>query len=269
MQDKATLEDALAIMRDLRTRDAWDKAQTHDSLRPYLNEEMHELDDALREGDDAAICSELGDVLLQVLFHSVIAEERGAFGPEHVAGSLVRKMTVRHPWLYGTDTERTPWEQMKAKSRRSLAEGLPTGLPALHRAHRLQERAAGVGFDWPNVDGPIEKVAEELDEVKAQIAKDGSEFDTHGVPSNDPRHAALAEELGDLMFAVVNLCRKAGVHPALALDVANAKFQRRFEGVEQLAAVRNVDVRTAGLEALDKLWDEVKATEKKTGEGAA
>lgn len=248
-------------MRDLRARDAWDKAQTHESLRPYLNEEMHELDDALREGDDAATCSELGDVLLQVLFHAVIAEERGAFGPEQVAGSLVGKMTRRHPWLYGTDTERTPWEQMKAKTRRSLAEGLPSGLPALHRAHRLQERAAGVGFDWPNVEGPIQKVAEELDEVKAQIAKDGADFDTHSVPSGDPRHAKLAEELGDLLFSVVNLCRKAGVHPALALDGANAKFQRRFEQVEQLAAVRNVDVRTAGLEKLDELWDEVKRGE--------
>jgi MazG family protein len=248
-------------MRDLRARDAWDKAQTHESLRPYLNEEMHELDDALREGDDAALCSELGDVLLQVLFHAVIAEERGAFGPEQVAGSLVGKMTRRHPWLYGTDTERTPWEQMKAKTRRSLAEGLPSGLPALHRAHRLQERAAGVGFDWPDVEGPIQKVAEELDEVKAQIAKEGADFDTHGVPSGDSRHAALAEELGDLLFSVVNLCRKAGVHPALALDGANAKFQRRFEQVEQLAAVRNVDVRTAGLEKLDELWDEVKRGE--------
>ncbi len=262
MQHKSTLDEALAIMRDLRARDAWDRAQTHDSLRPYLNEEMHELDDALREADDAAMCNELGDVLLQVLFHAVIAEERGAFGPEHVAGSLVRKMTVRHPWLYGTETERTPWEQMKAKTRRSLAEGLPTGLPALHRAHRLQERAAGVGFDWPDVKGPIEKVSEELAEVQAQINKDGAEFDTHGVPSNDPRHLALADELGDLLFAVVNLCRKAGVHPALALDRANAKFQRRFEQVEQLAAVRDIDVRTAGLTKLDELWDEVKRGEK-------
>lgn len=263
MQDKATLEDALAIMRDLRARDAWDKAQTHESLRPYLNEEMHELDDALREGDDPAICSELGDVLLQVLFHSVIAEERGAFGPEHVAGSLVRKMTVRHPWLYGNDAERTPWEQMKAKTRGSLAEGLPSGLPSLHRAHRLQERAAGVGFDWPDVRGPMEKVEEELTEVREQITKDGAAFDTHGVPSGDPRHGRLAEELGDLLFAVVNLCRKAGVHPALALDGANAKFQRRFELVEQLAAVRGIDVRSAGLEKLDELWDEIKRGEAK------
>lgn len=259
MQDKATLEDALAIMRDLRARDAWDRAQTHESLRPYLNEEMHELDDALREGDDAATCGELGDVLLQVLFHAVIAEERGAFGPEHVAGSLVGKMRRRHPWLYGTDTERTPWEQMKAKSRRSLADGLPTGLPALHRAHRLQERAAGVGFDWPDVEGPLEKVVEELAEVREAI--DGGPFETHGVPSSDPRHAKLEEELGDLLFAVVNLCRKAGTHPSLALDKANAKFQRRFESIEALASERGIDVRTAGLEVLDSLWDEVKGTE--------
>ncbi len=262
MLDKSTLDDALAIMRDLRARDAWDRAQTHESLRPYLNEEMHELDEALRLGDDAGTCSELGDVLLQVLFHALIAEERGAFGPEQVAGSLVAKMTRRHPWLYGNDTARTPWEQMKATSRRSLAEGLPSGLPALHRAHRLQERAAGVGFDWPDVAGPIAKVAEELTEVREQVAAHGAVFDTHGVPSLDPRHAALEEELGDLLFSVVNLCRKAGTHPALALDRANAKFQRRFEAVEVIAAARGVEVRTAGLEALDLMWDEVKAAER-------
>lgn len=261
MQDKATLEDALAIMRDLRARDAWDRAQTHASLRPYLNEEMHELDDAIREGDDSAFCGELGDVLLQVLFHAVIAEERGAFGPDHVAGSLVAKMTRRHPWLFGTETVRTPWEEMKARTRGSLADGLPAGLPSLHRAHRLQERAAGVGFDWPDVQGPLEKVDEELREVREQVSAHGTEFGTHGVPSADPRHAKLAEELGDLLFAVVNVCRKAGVHPALALDDANTKFQRRFEAVEQMAVARGVDVRTAGLEALDKLWDEVKAGE--------
>ena len=262
MQDKSSLNDALAMMRDLRARDAWDRAQTHESLRPYLNEEMHELDDALREGNDAAICGELGDVLLQVLFHAVIAAERGAFGPDHVAGSLVAKMTRRHPWLFGTDAERTPWEQMKAKSRKSLAEGLPSGLPALHRAHRLQERAAGVGFDWPDVAGPLEKVAEELGEVREQVAADGADFPTHGVPSGDPRHARLEEELGDLLFAVVNLCRKAGTHPALALDRANTKFQRRFEAVERIAESRGIDVKTAGLEALDVIWDEVKATER-------
>lgn len=258
----ASLDDALAIMRDLRQRDAWDKAQTHDSLRPYLNEEAHELDDALMAANDSDICSELGDVLLQVLFHAVIAEERGAFGPEHVAGSLVRKMTVRHPWLYGDAKEREPWEQMKSKSRKSLAEGLPSGLPSLHRAHRLQERAAGVGFDWPDVQGPAGKVREELAEVEAVIKEHGATFETHGVPSGDPRHQELESEIGDLLFAVVNLARKAGVHPALALDKANAKFQRRFEGIETLAAQRGIDVKTAGLEKLDAMWNEVKRVEK-------
>jgi MazG family protein len=278
MQEKKRLDDALAIMRDLRTRDAWDRAQTHASLRPYLNEEMHELDDALLAGDDAAMCGELGDVLLQVLFHAIIAEERGAFSIEDVAGSLVHKMVKRHPWLYpdggrqmedgrpaadalADDSKREPWEQMKSRSRKSLAEGLPQGLPSLHRAHRLQERAAGVGFDWPDATGPSDKVREELGEVAELIARDGHEFPTHGVPSGDPRHEALEHELGDLLFAVVNLCRKCGVHPALALDKANAKFQRRFEAIEQLCEARGVDVRTAGLPVLDAMWDEVKRGE--------
>lgn len=283
MQEKKTLDDAVAIMRDLRTRDAWDKAQTHDSLRPYLNEEMHELDDALLAGDDAAMCSELGDVLLQVLFHALIAEERGAFDIEDVAGSLVAKMVGRHPWLYeqktaesyrelqrtadgaapavADDSKREPWEAMKSRGRTTLAEGLPQGLPSLHRAHRLQERAAGVGFDWPDAQGPADKVTEELAEVAELIARDGHHYATHGVPSGDARHEALEGELGDLLFAVVNLCRKCGTHPALALDKANAKFQRRFEGVERLAGDRGVDVKTAGLAALDQLWDEVKGAE--------
>lgn len=272
MQEKKTLDDAVAIMRDLRTRDAWDKAQTHESLRPYLNEEMHELDDALLAGDDAAMCSELGDVLLQVVFHALIAEERGAFDIADVSGSLVAKMVKRHPWLYASqrtteadgladDSRREPWEQMKSRGRKSLAEGLPQGLPSLHRAHRLQERAAGVGFDWPDVEGPTGKVREELGEVLELIARDGHQFPTHGVPSGDPRHEALEHELGDLLFAVVNLCRKCGVHPALALDKANGKFQRRFETIERLAAERGIDVRTAGLPVLDAMWDEIKRSE--------
>jgi MazG family protein len=265
---KATLDDALAIMRDLRARDEWDAAQTHESLRPYLNEESHELDDAIRGGDDDAIRGELGDVLLQVLFHSVIAEQRGAFDVGDVAGSLVHKMRVRHPQLYGAAATgsgpREPWEKMKSRGRSTLAEGLPSGLPALHRAHRLQERAAGVGFDWPDTAGPAEKVREELAEVERVIAASGSKFPTHGVPAAHPAHAQLEAELGDLLFAVVNLCRKCDTHPALALDRASTKFQRRFEQVEQLAAARGIDVRTAGLAALDALWDEVKTTENNT-----
>ena len=257
---KRSLDDALAMMRDLRARDPWDRAQTHDSLRPYLNEEMHELEDAIRSGNDAAMQSELGDVLLQVLFHSIIAEERRAFDASDVAGSLVSKMTERHPWLYGNAPASEPWEEMKSRTRTSLSDGLPMGLPSLHRAHRLQERAAGVGFDWPDTRGPLEKVREELAEAEEELQELGAIPLTNGVPAADPRHERLEEELGDLLFAVVNLCRKTGVHAALALDRANMKFQQRFERVEQVAAARGIDVRTAGLSALDAIWDEVKSS---------
>ncbi len=260
MQDKPGLDDTLALMRDLRRRCEWDAAQTHDSLRPYLIEESYEVDEALRDGTDAQLKEELGDLLLQVLFHSVIAEERGAFGFADVAGSLIAKMRARHPHLYG-DGERQKWETMKAKHRASIAEGLPADLPSLHRAHRLQDRAAGVGFDWPDATGPAEKVEEELREVLHQLESAPVTRTEHGTPVLDANHAALENELGDLLFAVVNLCRKSGVHAALALDRANAKFTRRFSGIEALAAERGIDVRTAGLEKLDALWDEVKAKE--------
>lgn len=260
MQAKATLEDTLNLMRDLRARCEWDAAQTHASLRPYLVEEAHELDDALRDGDDPQVREELGDVLLQVLFHSVVAEERGAFDVSDVAGGLVAKMHARHPHLYG-DGERVAWEALKARKRRTIEEGLPAGLPSLHRAHRLQDRAAGVGFDWDDVEGPAQKVEEELREVREQLSLAPVNRSPHDAPQHDARHEALEGELGDLLFAVVNLCRKAGVHASLALDKANAKFARRFEAIERLATERGIDVRTAGLTVLDGLWDEVKASE--------
>jgi MazG family protein len=260
MQDKQTLDDTLALMRDLRARCDWDAAQTHESLRPYLIEEAYEVDDALRVGDEAALREELGDLLLQVLFHSVIAEEHGAFDLHDVAASLIAKMRRRHPHLYGNGA-RESWETLKAKKRKSIADGLPVDLPALHRAHRLQDRAAGVGFDWPDVYGPAEKVEEELREVRDELASARVAVTPHGAPVLDERHARLEDELGDLLFACVNLCRKAGVHASLALDRANAKFARRFAEVEKLAAERGLDVGTAGLEALDALWDEVKRGE--------
>jgi len=249
MQAKVSLEDTVALMRDLRARCDWDAAQTHQSLRPYLIEEAHEVDDALRAGRDDMLRDELGDLLFQVLFHSVIAEERGAFDISDVASALIAKMRKRHPHLYGGG-EAIPWERQKASTRASLADGLPVDLPGLHRAHRLQDRAAGVGFDWDDVAGPLAKVREEVDEVAAEL-------------SNPPSDSALAKdalesELGDLLFSVVNLCRKAEVHAAVALDRANVKFVRRFTAVEQLAAERGVHVGTATLAELDLLWDEVK-----------
>jgi len=246
-------------MRDLRARCEWDAAQTHESLRPYLIEEAYEVDDAIRAGDDSTLREELGDLLLQILFHSVVAEERGAFSLYDVAEGFITKMKGRHPHLYGEGAKQ-PWEQMKAKRRKSIVDGLPADLPALHRAFRLQDRAAGVGFDWPDVDGPIQKVEEELDEVRHELANDPRR-DAHGVSRYDERHERLEDELGDLLFAVVNLCRKAGVHPAIALDRSNVKFARRFGEVERVAAERGLRVGEATLEELDALWNEVKKQE--------
>ena len=251
MQPKPGLDETLALMKDLRQRCDWDAAQTHESLRPYLIEEAYEVDDAIRAGDDRLLREELGDLLLQVLFHSVVAEERGVFDFGDVAEGFLAKMKSRHPHLY-EGGERQSWEGMKARKRASIVDGLPADLPALHRSFRLQDRAAGVGFDWPDAAGPAEKVEEELAEVRSEIAR-GATASGNGVP--DP---LLEEELGDLLFSVVNLCRKLGVHPSLALDKANVKFATRFQGVETLAQSRGIDVRTAGLEVLDGLWDEVK-----------
>ena len=246
---KPSLEDTLALMRDLRRRCEWDAVQTHESLRPYLLEEAHEVDEALLAGDDARLREELGDLLLQILFHSVIAEERAAFTLDEVAASFIAKMKARHPHLYG-EGERQPWERMKAKKRESISEGLPAGLPSLHRAFRLQDRAAGVGFDWPSHEGPLEKVVEELDEVRQELTRD------------DVDHEHLHEEIGDLLFAMVNLARKVGVHPALALDRANKKFERRFTEIERRARERGISVPDAGLAVLDAIWDEVKKAER-------
>ena len=255
MQAKPTLDDTLALMRDLRRRCEWDAAQTHDSLRPYLLEEAHELDDAIRAASDGHMREELGDLLLQVLFHSVVAEERGAFDAGDVADALITKMKRRHPHLYDGGPK-VPWEELKARRRESIADGLPVDLPALHRAHRLQDRAAGVGFDWPDVHGPAAKVEEELAEVREQLEHAAAPGSAPAAP-----HDELEAELGDLLFAVVNLCRKAGVHAGLALDRANLKFVRRFEAMERLAAERGLDVASLGLERLDALWDEVKGEE--------
>ena len=248
-----SLDDALALMRDLRERCEWDRVQTHQSLRPYLIEEAHEVDDAIALGDDSVLRDELGDLLLQVLFHGVVAEGRGAFTIQDVAGALVAKMHARHPHLYGDGVKRS-WEAKTAETTRrsSLDEGLPSGLPALHRAHRLQDRAAGVGFDWPNALGPLAKVHEEVAEVAEHIGADGTVADQD----------KLESELGDLLFAVVNLCRKTGVHAGLALDRANEKFTRRYGAMEKVAAARGAELTTMTLEEQDVIWDEVKAAER-------
>jgi nucleoside triphosphate diphosphatase len=245
MQDNSALGRALAMVRDLRRRCPWDRAQTRETLRPYLVEEVLELDQALGDGEPAAIRGEVSDLLLHLAFQLVFAEERQEFTPDEVAEQLETKMRRRHPHLFDLgDAE--PWERIKRRERhgRTLSGIVPT-LPALLKAYRLQERAASVGFDWPDTAGPLDKVREELAEVQREL-------------EDVPR---LQEEIGDLLFAVVNLARKAGVQPETALDGANRKFRRRFEAVEALCGARGIDVDAAGLEVLDGLWNEVKAGE--------
>ncbi len=249
MQDKSALGRALAMVRDLRVRCAWDRAQTRETLRPYLVEEVLELDHALSENDPERIRDELGDFLLHLAWQLVLAEERGEFTVDAVAGTMERKMRRRHPHLFDLGPPE-PWERLKRRERDDGVLGrLPATLPDLLRAYRLQERAASVGFDWPDASGPIEKVKEELAEVEEEL----------GAPAPGPdARDALTDEIGDLLFAVVNLARKAGVQPGPALDRANRKFRERFEAVERLAVERGMDLHEAGLEALDGLWEEVK-----------
>lgn len=248
MQEDSALGRAMAMVRDLRERCPWDRAQTRTTLRPYLVEEVLELDQALGENDATAIREELSDFMLHLAWQLVLGEEASEFTSDQIADDLVGKMKRRHPHLFDLGPA-AGWEQLKRRERpRGTLEGLPPALPDLLMAFRLQERAASVGFDWPDVEGPLAKVREEVEEVAAEIG-----------------HDALADEIGDLLFAVVNLARKTGVQPGDALDRANRKFRSRFAAVEGLAAERGIDIHAAGLDVLDGLWDEVKRGERASG----
>jgi nucleoside triphosphate diphosphatase len=247
------------LVRFLRAHCPWDAAQTPRSLIPYLLEESHETAEAIAEEDDGALRAELGDLLLNIAFQLVLAEERSAFGADQVADTIIDKMQRRHPHLYGLgDAE--PWEVMKARERPghpSTLHGVARGLDPLSKAHRIQDRVAAVGFDWADATGAFEKVAEELEEVREAMVELRS---SPGAAAG----AALEEELGDLLFAVVNLARLAGGHALTALHAANAKFSRRFETLERLASQRGIVLEEAGLPELDRLWEEIKAAEPPT-----
>lgn len=245
------LDRALALVEFLRARCPWDARQTPESLQRYLLEEAGEVVDAIASDDADALRDELGDLLLNLAFQVVIAEERGRFGREEVVAGLEEKMRRRHPHLYGLgDAE--PWERLKERERDGapggILDGVARGADPLLRALKVQERVAGVGFDWPDPRGALDKVREEAAEVGACL--DG-----------DP--AALEEEVGDLLFSAVNLARLAGVSPVTALARANAKFVRRFRALERLAERRGVVLGEADLAALDALWDDVKAAERR------
>jgi nucleoside triphosphate diphosphatase len=270
------LERVMDLVRFLRAHCPWDAAQTPRSLIPYLLEEANEAADAIADEDDHALRAELGDLLLNLAFQLVLAEERAAFGPDAVADTVIDKMRRRHPHLYGLgDAEE--WEQMKARERdagASVLHGVARGLDPLSKAHRIQDRVARVGFDWADATGAWEKVAEELEEVRAAMAamdaasasRSTSISTSTSRSGGDPDSRAavkraLEEELGDLLFAVVNLTRLAGAHALTALHAANRKFTRRFESLEALAAERGMALEEASLADLDALWDEIKGKE--------
>lgn len=246
------------IMRRLRAPDGcpWDREQTHESLKEYLAEEAAELFDAIDTNDVDEVREELGDILLQVVFHCQIAEEKGRFDFQDVARGICEKLVRRHPHVFGetsvddADGVVRQWDAIKKDekkgdtTRKSVISGVPRSLPALHRAHKIQRKAAKVGFDWPSVEGVIAKIEEELEEVREAVALGD---DTH-----------LAEEIGDLLFAVVNLSR---YREQLAEDLLHntiAKFERRFHHIEEQLERRGLAPENCTLDELDELWNQAK-----------
>ena len=247
----------LAIMAQLRdpvTGCDWDCAQTFATIAPYTIEEAYEVADAVARADMGSLKDELGDLLLQVVFQAQIAKEAGLFAFDDVAAAICDKMQARHPHVFALSSDpdqprERRWEAIKAAERAtkgdtSAVDGVALALPALMRAEKLQKRAARVGFDWPDHDGPAAKVREEMEELD----------EASGV-------AHRTEEAGDLLFAAVNLVRSYGVAPEDALRAANAKFERRFRAMEDLAAQRGVQFALLDLAQQEMLWIDVKASE--------
>lgn len=260
VQAPVTIESLLAIMARLRDPKGgcpWDLEQDFGSIAPYTLEEAYEVVDAIAQGDRDALCDELGDLLFQVVFHAQLASEAGWFDFNAVLASICDKMVRRHPHVFAdarvadaADQTRA-WESHKARERgsgSSVLDGVPRALPALTRADKLQKKAARVGFDWPDSGGVADKVKEELNELRAELAT-----------GSDP--AALLDESGDLLFAAVNLVRHAGVNPETALRQANEKFTRRFQRVEVCCRQAGRTVDTTDPDTLDEYWNRAKQHE--------
>ena len=248
-------DELVRVMARLRSPDGcpWDREQTHRSLRPYLLEEAYEALEAIEQQDFDRLADEMGDVLLQVVFHAQLASERGDFDIDDVCGKIVTKLKRRHPHVFADSIAETPdevidrWEKLKRQEdgytdRESAVDGIPSQLPALQRAHKLQKRASRAGFDWDEIAGPRAKIDEELREV------DEAEGD------------AVEDEIGDLLFAVVNFARFLGVEPEGALRRANDRFSRRFRSVERQAGSAE-KLREMDLEEMDRLWERAKSEE--------
>ena len=260
----ARLLEIMARLRDPKTGCPWDVAQNFATIAPYTIEEAYEVAEAAESGDPAALRDELGDLLLQVVFHSRMAEEAGGFAFNDVARAIADKMVKRHPHVFGdaavadAAAQTVAWEEQKAAERHAKAaasgqapsalDGVGIGLPALTRAAKLQRRAARVGFDWPAVAPIFDKIAEEISELRAEIDQGGSQ-------------ARLADEVGDLLFAVVNLARRLELDPEQALRGTCRKFERRFRRIEERLAARNLTPAAAGLDAMEEEWQRAKREE--------
>jgi ATP diphosphatase len=253
----------MAKLRDPNGGCPWDVQQNFASIAPYTIEEAYEVADAIARDDMHDLKDELGDLLLQVVFHARMAEEAGEFAFNDVVAAICDKMVRRHPHVFGdvvvdnVEHQTKLWEETKKNERdakpgaedRSALAGISRGLPEWQRAAKLQKRAARVGFDWPNVNPVFDKLHEELDEVRAELAK--------GVG-----HDALEDEIGDVLFVCANLARHAQVDAGAALRRANAKFERRFRRMEQLTAALGIALESLNLQQQDALWDQAKAEEK-------
>ena len=263
------MTELLAIMTRLRSADGcpWDRQQTFASIAPYTIEEAYEVADAIERGDFSGLKDELGDLLFQVVFHSQMASESGEFDFEAVAGAICVKLTRRHPHVFGDRAslsiveQSSAWENIKAEERGatevSALHGVPNALPALLRAYKLSKRAARVGFDFEHAGQCADKVDEELLEVRAASA--GASGAGAGAASK--ASAEIFEEVGDLLFAAANLARKLDVDAEAALRAANAKFERRFRGMESLAVERGQVFSELDLAAQEDLWQAVKRDE--------
>lgn len=247
----------LDVMRRLRAPDGcpWDREQTIESLRGNLIEETYEVVDAMDSGDRSALCEELGDLLLQVVFQSQIADEEGAFCFDDVAAGIADKLIRRHPHVFGDVQAETAddvirnWEKIKKTEKggdkpRSLVDGIPKHLPALSRAHLVQKRVAKVGFEWEEVSGVVDKLEEELEEVKEAMANQDAD--------------AIREELGDLLFSVVNLSRYLGHESETLLNENIVKFMRRFQGLEDQIHAEGRELESCSLDELEAVWQAVK-----------
>lgn len=264
-RDIARLIEIMAALRDPQTGCAWDVRQTFETIAPYTLEEAHEVADAIARGDREDLRDELGDLLLQVVFHARIAEEEGSFDFGGVVEAITTKLIRRHPHVFGALENRDPeaikrlWDEIKSAEKQErrerrggaepgLLDEIPAGLPALMRADKLTRRAAKVGFDWPNPEQVLAKVGEEYEEVRDAMARE------------DQAH--IAEEIGDLLFAAANLARHHNIDPEAALQAANAKFTRRFKAIEATLAREGRSLEDADLDEMEAIWQRSKRAEK-------